>query len=123
MTAPMLSRGVLHTPSTLTEMMRLAETLAGSNMVPKNYRGKPADALAALLWGQEVGLSPLQALQGIAVVNGRSAVGGGATLALVRAHPACVSIGEGVEGDALAEVMPARPGATPAEHIAFGRCR
>ncbi|TCZ61156.1 recombinase family protein [Roseicella aquatilis] len=99
MSAPMLSRGVLHTPSTLTEMMHLAEVLAQSAMVPKDYRGRAADILGALLWGQEVGLGPLQALQGIAVVNGRPAIWGDAALALVRAHPACVSIREGVEGE------------------------
>ncbi|MDO9713694.1 recombinase family protein [Paracraurococcus lichenis] len=98
MTAPMLTRGVLHTPSTVTEMMRLAEVLAQSSLVPRDYRGKVADILGALLWGQEVGLGPLQALQGIAVVNGRPAIWGDAALTLVRAHPACVSIREGVEG-------------------------
>ncbi|TCZ54599.1 recombinase family protein [Roseicella aquatilis] len=99
MSAPLLSRGVLHTPSTLADLMRLAETLAQSSMVPKDYRGRAADILAAVLWGQEVGLGPLQALQGIAVVNGRPAIWGDAALALVRAHPACLAIREGVAGE------------------------
>ncbi|MDO9712764.1 recombinase family protein [Paracraurococcus lichenis] len=99
MTAPMLSRGVLHTPSTVTELMRLAEVLAQSSLIPRDYRGKAADILGALLWGHEVGLGPRQALQGIAVVNGRPAIWGDAALALVRAHPACASIREGVEGE------------------------
>jgi hypothetical protein len=52
-----------------------------------------------LLWAREVGLSPIQGLQGIAVINGRPAIWGDAALALVRTHPAFVSIREGVEGE------------------------
>jgi hypothetical protein len=40
-------------------------------MVPDAVRGKPADVLAILLYGQELGLGPMQSLQSIYVVKGR----------------------------------------------------
>jgi hypothetical protein len=86
-------------PATLTEAMRFAEVLAGSTMVPRDFQGKPANVLVALQWGREVGLGPLQALQNIAVINGRPSIWGDSAMALVRAHPDCVSIQEGVDGE------------------------
>jgi hypothetical protein len=86
-------------PATLTEAMRFAEVLAGSTMVPRDFQGKPANVLVALQWGREVGLGPLQALQNIAVINGRPSIWGDSAMALVRAHPDCASIQEGVDGE------------------------
>jgi len=86
-------------PATLTEAMRFAEVLAGSTMVPRDFQGKPANVLVALQWGREVGLGPLQALQNIAVINGRPSIWGDSAMALVRAHPDCSSIQEGVDGE------------------------
>src|SRR4051794_37483407 len=84
---------------TLADTMRLAEVLAQSSMIPESYRGKPADVLVAILWGQEGGPGPLEGLEGIAVINGRPAIWGDTALALVRTHPAFVSCREGVEGE------------------------
>ena len=86
-------------PATLSEAMRFAEVLAGSTMVPRDFQGKPANVLVALQWGREVGLGPLQALQNIAVINGRPSIWGDSAIALVRAHPDCASIQEGVDGE------------------------
>ena len=38
-------------------------------------------------WGFEIGLSPMQALQNISVINGRPSLWGDAMLALVQSHP------------------------------------
>lgn len=91
-------------PSTMDEAMRFAKMLSESTMVPKEYHGKPANVLIAIQWGYEVGLGPLQAIQNIAVINGRPAIWGDAALALVRGHPACAAITEGVEGGGDARV-------------------
>jgi len=77
------------TPRNLDEAFRLAEMLASSEMVPKGYGGKPANVLVAVQWGHEVGLKPLQALQNIAVINGRPTLWGDALVALVRNSPLC----------------------------------
>jgi hypothetical protein len=90
--------------SSLSEMMQLSEMLAKSSMVPTAYRGKPQDVMVCLLWAAEVNLGAVQALNGIAVINGRPALWGDAALALVRGHPACAGISEGVEGEGDAMV-------------------
>ena len=86
-------------PTTLQEAMSFSNILASSTMVPRDFQGKPGNVLVAIQWGREVGLGPLQALQNIAVINGRPSIWGDAALALVRGHPDCLSVQEGVEGE------------------------
>jgi len=71
-------------PHSLEEAMRFADMLSKSNLVPKDYQGNPANCVIAMQWGMEIGLQPLQAMQSIAVINGRPAIWGDAMLALVR---------------------------------------
>jgi len=86
-------------PTTLREAMDYAEVIAGTDMIPSAFRGKPGNVLIAMDWGREIGLSPLQALQNIAVIGGRPAVWGDAVLALIMAHPDFVGIHEGTRGE------------------------
>lgn len=88
------------TPENMDQAMRLAEMMAKSDLVPKDYKGKPGNCLIAMQMGAELGLPPMQSLQGIAVVNGRPAVWGDALIGLVRASGLCEFIKEEViEGD------------------------
>lgn len=48
----------------------LAEAMCGTQLVPAIYRGKPQDGAAAILYGAELGLTPIQSLQQIFVVHG-----------------------------------------------------
>lgn len=66
----------------LQEAQPVAEMLAKSALVPKAYQGKPSDIIVACAMGAAVGLSPLQALAGIAVVNGRATLYGDSMLAV-----------------------------------------
>jgi hypothetical protein len=75
------------TPRNLSEAMEFAKIIADSDMVPKDYVKKPGNVLVAVQTGAEVGLKPMQSLQGIAVINGRPAIWGDAMWALVLAHP------------------------------------
>lgn len=86
--------GFLMDPQSLDEAMRLADMLATSNLVPKNYQNKPSDILVACSWGSEIGLKPLQALQNIAVINNVPAVWGDAVVALVRGSGLCEYINQ-----------------------------
>lgn len=74
-------------PASMQEAMQMAEMLSGSQMVPNSYKGKPQDTLVAMMMGSELGLNPIQALQNIAVINGKPAIYGDALLALVQNHP------------------------------------
>lgn len=75
------------TPQTLDEAMKFAELIAHSDLAPKDYKGKPGNVLVAVQMGSEVGLAPMQAIQNIAVINGRPSLWGDAVLALVKGHP------------------------------------
>lgn len=49
----------------------LAEQVANTEFVPKGLRGKPAAITAAILYGRELEMPPMQALANIHVVDGR----------------------------------------------------
>lgn len=74
-------------PTSLAEAMEYANIVAQSEVVPKDYRNKPANVLVAVQMGMEIGLPPIQALQNIAVINGRPSLWGDAVLAIIRTHP------------------------------------
>jgi len=86
-------------PANLTEAMQFSDLLASSSMVPKAYQGKPQDILVCVQWGYEMGLAPMQALQNIAVINGKPSVYGDAMMALVQASPVCEDVEEFFENE------------------------
>jgi len=81
-------------PQNMPELFKLAEIVASSSMAPKSYIGKPQDTAVAMMMGMELGLNPMQAIQNIAIINGKPSVWGDAMLALVQNHPAFLSIDE-----------------------------
>ncbi|MFA1289935.1 hypothetical protein ACDJ03_19725 [Xanthomonas axonopodis pv. nakataecorchori] len=86
-------------PQTFEQALTFADYLAESDLVPKDFKGKPANCLIAMQWGAELGLKPLQALQNIAIINGRPALWGDSVLAIVRASPLCEYVTESDNGD------------------------
>lgn len=76
-------------PQTFEQALTFSDYLADSDMVPKDFKGKPGNCLIAMQWGSELGLKPLQALQNIAVINGRPALWGDAVIAIVRGSTLC----------------------------------
>jgi len=87
-------------PQTFEQALTFCDYLADSDLVPKDFKGKPANCLIAIQWGSELGLKPLQAVQNIAVINGRAALWGDAVIALVRSSPLCEYITESDDGNA-----------------------
>lgn len=86
-------------PQNMSEAIEFSKMISSSGMVPQAYRGKPQDILVAVQWGYEVGLQPMQALQNIAVINGKPSVYGDSALALVKADPRCRGVKETIEGE------------------------
>lgn len=64
------------------DAFRLAKELAGSQFVPKGFRGRPDDVLAACLVGNEIGLGPIQSLQSLYAIDGRVVMAADKQLAL-----------------------------------------
>lgn len=68
----------------LDQAYRLSQALALASIVPNDLRGKPGNVLAIILYGQDLGMSPMQAIQGIYVVKGKPQLSGTTWLALAR---------------------------------------
>lgn len=85
-------------PQTFEQAERYADKIATSSLCPAAFKNKGGDVLIAMQMGAEVGLSPMQALQNIAVINGRPSVYGDAAMGIVRSHPHCQGIREWAEG-------------------------
>jgi hypothetical protein len=79
---------------TLDDARAFADILCKTDLVPKDYVNKPGNAIVAMQMGMEIGLPPLQAIQGIAVVNGRPAIWGDALRALILSAPDLEDISE-----------------------------
>lgn len=88
-------------PSNLAEAIEVAKIIAHSGIVPKQFDGNPGAVLVAIQMGAEIGLSPMAALQGIAVINGRPSLWGDAMLAVVRAHRECDDVVEDFDAKAM----------------------
>lgn len=86
-------------PSSLGEAMEIAKLIAESDFAPKDYRSKPGNVMIAIQMGADVGLKPMQALQGIAVINGRPSIWGDAALALVQSSDVLERFHETIEGE------------------------
>ena len=85
-------------PKSLSEAYRIAQAVCAAKMAPKGL-DTPEACMIAIMHGLEVGLSPLSALQRIAVINGRPTLWGDGALALVKASGLCEAIDEWIEGD------------------------
>lgn len=87
----------------LGELEDWAKRAADTFMVPKNYRKRPNDILVAVQWGYELGLKPLQALNSIAVINGRPGVFGDAMPGICIASGKLESVREWTTGERNAD--------------------
>lgn len=85
--------------ATFDDAFRFAKMVSSSEFAPKDFKGKPESCLLAIQHGSEVGLSPMQSLQSIAVINGRPTIWGDAALALVQSSPVCEYVREYTEGE------------------------
>lgn len=101
------------------DAFRFSKMVAGSEFAPKDFRGKPESCMLAIQHGSEVGLSPMQSLQSIAVINGRPTIWGDAALALVQSSPVCEYVKEYVEGqgESLTAVCEAKRRGYPAPTV------
>jgi hypothetical protein len=77
----------LFAPDKCEHYENLACKLAGSQVIPKQYIGKPTDLFVAMAMGYQLGMPVEQAIQDIAVINGRPCVWGDGLLAIVMNHP------------------------------------
>lgn len=68
----------------LGDLMEVSRIMAVSSLLPQALRGKPADVLITLMYGQELGMSRMESILGIYVVNGRPGLSGQKWLERIR---------------------------------------
>ncbi len=98
------------------DLARLSAMISRSGLAPKDM-ATPEKIGVAIMWGMEVGLSPVQAIQSIAVINNRPCMWGDALPALVNSSPVCEYVKEAIEGegDAMAAICVSKRRSSPAE--------
>jgi hypothetical protein len=84
------------------ELGRFCKAVVNSGLAPKGF-SSPEAVMVAVQHGLELGLAPMQALQSIAIINGKPCIYGDAALALCTAHPSFLDIEETVGRDKTAE--------------------
>lgn len=84
---------------TMDDIRWFCGTMAKSQLVPTAYRNKPEDILVCIQHGSEIGLKPLQALNTIAVIQGRPTLFGDGLPALLWGSGLLESMDEYFEGD------------------------
>jgi hypothetical protein len=94
-----LTRPASFAPQTFADAMAFCKMLATTSFVPAAFKGKPEEILAAVQFGAELGVGPMQALQNIAVINGKPSVYGDLALALVHASGKLAYIIENDDGE------------------------
>lgn len=85
-------------PQNMDEAFRLAQAICHAGMAPKGM-DTPEKAMIAIMRGLEVGLTPMMALDKIAIVNGRPTIWGDGAMGLVRASGLAEYVKEYIEGE------------------------
>lgn len=115
----------------LDDVVQYAKVIADSSFCPDAFRekdkqgnlgpGKSGDIVVAIQFGLELGLTPMQALQNIAVINRRPTLFGDAMLAVCKAGADYESVEEWIEGegDQMEAHCKAKRRGEPAHEVVF----
>lgn len=79
--------GAMLAPQSFQEALAFAERIATTDFVPQAMRGNAGAVLAAVQYGAELGIGPMQALNGLIVIHGNVGMKVEMMLALVINHP------------------------------------
>lgn len=70
--------------NSVTAKLTYARALADSGLLPKAYRGQPANVLYAVEFGEMLGLAPMAAITGVHIIEGKPSASSALISALVR---------------------------------------
>lgn len=94
-----------------------AEGMCYTEMVPARFRGKPKDAAAAILFGAEVGLTPVASLRSVIVIHGQPGFEARTMKAILKAHGYRFRTIE--KGDTRAEIECTSPDGSEVERASW----
>lgn len=99
--------------SSVSSMMKLSETLAKSSLIPSALRGKPSDILLIFMMANELGIAPIQAMNGINVIQGKPCISPQLMVALIHSKIATAIISIDDSKDGVVTCTMARNDKTP----------
>lgn len=67
------------------QVLRVANMLSQTTIIPQNYQGKPADCFIAVEMASRMGVSPMMVMQNMYTVKGKPAWSGQACITLINA--------------------------------------
>ena len=105
----------------INQLREAAGWMAKTDLVPQAYRNKPDNCVVCWCYGAERGLTPLNALNSIAVVNGTPTVYGTAVTALVTSHPNFAGMTEANNFDEIDDAKDAVATCTMHRRMAGGK--
>ncbi|MGP6175389.1 hypothetical protein [Corynebacterium sp. A21] len=79
-----MSTEIARTQDSLTEMVNWSQNMAMGDMLPKQYRGKPANLMFAAEYADSLGISRIHALTSIHVIEGKPSASSDLMAAMVR---------------------------------------
>lgn len=94
------------TPDTLGQAMQIAEILSKTSFA-QAFKTKE-DIFIAVMVGKDLGFSPMQSLQSLAIINGKATLWGDALLAICQAHPEWNGMVESFDKDAKSAICTAK---------------
>jgi hypothetical protein len=71
----------------MEQLWRFCELIAQTRAIPEHYQNKPAECMACITYGLEIGVPAMSALKSIMVVNGVSSMWGDGLLARCQSSP------------------------------------
>lgn len=109
--------------SNLDDMLRFAEGVVASRLAPKSF-DTSAKIVIAIQTGLELGIEPMQALQGLHVINGKVGLSGDMAVALIQASGKAPVFRRGYDGaegtdEYKAIVESQRPGSAEVDRTEF----
>lgn len=58
----MTGKELLPAPANFQEAMDIAEIMSRSQLIPKNFQGRPNDVVVAMMWSHTLGIPTVQGL-------------------------------------------------------------
>jgi hypothetical protein len=105
-------------PSSIAEAKDLSTTLAASRIIPEALQKSPADVLAIVMSGAELGLAPMAALRALQMIKGKITISADGMHAIALGSPSCEYI-RCLESTATVARFEAKRRGSPAITLAF----
>lgn len=92
-------------PDVVKARWQYAQALAASNLIPKHFQNQPANVLIAVEYGAALGIPPMTAINGVAVINGKPSMSSDLMASMVRRAGHKLRITESEDGMSVTAIL------------------